>query len=284
MRSSSTPKRPVGRRAGRVAACSPDEARKPERAIAQSARGGSGAACARGASCARAAQAEPEAEGSALRDAVKSARSALATAEAGLAAASHPDSRFRGWLERRRGSLLWMLQATQPGSPGSGCPSGSASARYAHLSRRVWRQAPWTSSAGDSCGSPGRLVLVACRRDVARRDSRQPKCRIARLSSVVLGMRRARIAGSGDPGLVSGRARVSAQVRAWRPSRAPPLLPTSTQQQRGPSTIREIERGLELWCDVIGWSLHAPWGRESSEMSERPPGSDGSDTRSPPAG
>ncbi len=239
-----------------VAACSPTEAREAEQRIAEALSAARDAVAEANASLA-AARTAPQDEGGDNKTDVSTAKSALAAAEARLRDLTTVEQDFRQWLERRRGSLLWRFRERN--------------------SARLTRSSRAESQAERAATQPSGLETNALDK-LRRRFLWQSWAVVAIAVCIGVGLyytgdsRNANLAK--ELGLVAGGAviAVGVVIVLWY-QRILALLHKYEQaaERRARATaefekhhgdrrrFEDIERGTELWCDVIGWSLHTPW-------------------------
>lgn len=237
-----------------VASCAPAEARAGEQRITEALSAAQdGVADAKQA--VEAASAAPGDEARTAR--IAEAKSVLATAEAQLRAVTKADRGFREWLERRRGSLFWKFRETNTGRLAQAAqaeaeakqaaiqPSGLATNALTKLrSRFLWQS--WAVVSMAVCIGIWMVLTAGSRAaDLINELGTLVSCAVIALVIVI------RAWYQGVLALLH-----TYEQAADRRARAA----TDFEKHHGDRRrFEEIERGTELWCDVVGWSLHTPW-------------------------
>jgi uncharacterized membrane protein len=244
-----------------LSACSPAEALDGEAKIAEALTTAHEAvANARQAVEAASAPAEDE---DARNAKIASARTDLASAEARLRAVMKVESDFREWLERRKGALFWRFRdrnvtrlaragsAEQRAKHAATQPSEIEGNALMALRRRfLWQS--WTAVL-IAIGIGGWMVYTADTRtaDLVNELGTVIGCLVIALIALIVAWYQAVLAALHKYELAAA-ARAHAAEEFGR-------------QNADRRRFEDVERGLELWCDVVGWSLHAPWSDEASD-------------------
>ena len=174
------------------------------------------------------------------------------------------DRDFREWLERRRGSLFWKFrdrnsgrvaranQAEVRARESATQPSGLAADALGKLRRRFFWQS-WAAIVIAVCVGVWMVSTAETRNaELLNELSTVLGCLVVALGSVIVVWYQGVLA-------LLHKYEQAAERRAQAAA--------EFERQHGDRRrFEDVERGAELWCDVVGWSLHSPWLDEDHEV------------------